>query len=173
MKLEDLKFLKVAVEKHPTTGIQLEYLIKQNAIAALVINAKGDKTLLVKQYRPGAGKEMYEIPAGLIEAGETALSTLYRELEEETGYLPEDYDIICDAIKPLTVSPGYTQEKLYIYIVQLKNESIKPQNLKLDIGEDLSGTWFNLHEVEDVSEDMKTIFALYLYKNMRSIENTI
>ena len=39
MKLEDLKFLKIAVEKHPTTQTTLEYLIKQNAIGALVVNA--------------------------------------------------------------------------------------------------------------------------------------
>lgn len=164
MKLEDLKFLKIAVEKHPTTQTTLEYLIKQDAIGALVVNAAGTKTLLVKQYRPGIAGEMYEIPAGLIETGESAISTLYRELEEETGYLPKDYNIIYTPKQPLTVSPGYTQEKLYIYIVQLKDDSITPQNLKLDEGEDLSGTWFNLDEVEDISQDMKTILALHIYR---------
>ncbi len=166
MKLEDLKFLKIAIEKHPTTHTTLEYLIKQDAIGALVVNAKGDKTLLVKQYRPGIAGEMYEIPAGLIEEGESALSTLYRELEEETGYLSNDYNILYAPKKPLTVSPGYTQEKLYIYVVQLKDDSIMPQNLKLDEGEDLSGNWFDLNEVENISQDMKTILALHLYKNL-------
>jgi ADP-ribose pyrophosphatase len=166
MNIEDLKFLKIAVEKHPTTGINLEYLIKQDAIAALVVNKKGDQTLFVKQYRPGIAGEMFEIPAGLIEPGESAISTLYRELEEETGYLSQDYDILYSPKKPLTVSPGYTQEKLYIYIVQLKDDSIIPQNLKLDEGEDLSGTWFNINEAEDVSQDMKTVLALNIYKNL-------
>lgn len=167
MTLEDLKFLKIAIEKHPTTGITLEYLIKQNAIGALVVNSKGDKTLLVKQYRPGISGDMYEIPAGLIEAGESALSTLYREIEEETGYLPKDYNIVYTPKRPLTVSPGYTQEKLYIYVIQLKDDSITPKTLKLDEGEDLTGTWFNIDEIEEISQDMKTILALNIFKNLK------
>lgn len=166
MKLEELKFLKVAVEKHPTTDITLEYLIKQDAIGALVVNSAGDKTLLVKQYRPGTNKEMYEIPAGLIEPNESAISTLYRELEEETGYLAQDYNVLYTPRFPLTVSPGYTQEKLYIYIVQLKNDNIVPRNLKLDEGEDLIGEWVELSKVEEISQDMKTLLALVLYKNL-------
>ncbi|WP_101474572.1 NUDIX hydrolase [Fusobacterium sp.] len=172
MNVEDLKFLKVAIKKHPTTGMDLEFLIKQDAVAAMVINEKGDKTLLVKQYRPGVDKEVYEIPAGLIDPGEKAIDTLYRELAEETGYQPKDYNIICSSEQPLSVSPGYTQEKLYIYIVQLKNNSTTPQKLNLDEGEDLTNHWFKLSEVENMSQDMKTIFALYLYKDMKSIENS-
>ena len=110
---------------------------------------------------------MYEIPAGLIEAGESALSTLYREIEEETGYLPKDYNIVYTPKKPLTVSPGYTQEKLYIYVIQLKDDSITPKTLKLDEGEDLTGTWFNIDEIEEISQDMKTILALNIFKKFK------
>lgn len=167
-KLEDLKFLKIAVEKHPTTGIQLEYLDKPNAIAALVLNAVGNKALLVKQYRPGFQGYMYEIPAGIMEDGENPMYTLEREIEEETGYLKNDYNIIYNPKKPLILSPGYTSESLYIYIIQLKNDSITPQNLKLDIGEDLIDTWFPLNEIEEITADFKTIFAISLYKNIKN-----
>lgn len=163
----NLKFLKFAIEKHPTTNITLEYLIKNNAIASLVIDASGKNTLLVNQYRPGVGENIYEIPAGIIEDGESAINTLYRELEEETGYTREDYKIIYSNDVPLCVSPGYTQERLYIYIVQLINDDIIPKQLKLDEGEDLIGKWFSLEEAEKLSIDMKTTLALNIYKTLK------
>lgn len=162
--MKELKFLKFAVEKHPTTGIQLEYLIKNDAIAVLVVNEKGDKTLLVNQYRPGVAKNIFEIPAGIIEDGESAISTLYRELEEETGYTKEDVELLYASEKPFIVSPGYTQERLYIYIVRVKDDNIVPKNLNLDIGEDLYNQWFKIEEAAKISEDMKTSFALEIYR---------
>ncbi|KAH8147716.1 uncharacterized protein LAJ45_08181 [Morchella importuna] len=42
--------------------------------------------LLQKQYRPPIGKVTLEIPAGLIDAGETPEECAIRELYEETGY---------------------------------------------------------------------------------------
>lgn len=162
--MKELKFLKFAVEKHPTTGIQLEYLIKNDAIAVLVVNEKGDKTLLVNQYRPGVAKNIFEIPAGIIEDGESAISTLYRELEEETGYTKEDVELLYASEKPFVVSPGYTQERLYIYIVRVKDDNIVPKNLNLDIGEDLYNQWFKIEEAAKISEDMKTSFALEIYR---------
>lgn len=164
MDIQDLKFLKVAIKKHPKTDLTLEFLLKQDAIGALILNKEGDKALLVKQYRPGADKEMYEIPAGLIDPGEKAIDTLHREILEETGYESKHYDIIIDCPTPLFVSPGYSQEKIYLYVVQLKNDNIVPNSLKLDVGEDLTNHWFNLEDIESYSQDMKTNFALYLYK---------
>lgn len=42
--------------------------------------------VLEKQYRHGLGKTCYEIPAGVIEEGESPLEAAKRELQEETGY---------------------------------------------------------------------------------------
>ena len=42
--------------------------------------------VMERQFRYGLGKTCYEIPAGVIEAGETPLEAARRELAEETGY---------------------------------------------------------------------------------------
>ncbi|MCQ2379016.1 MAG: NUDIX hydrolase [Victivallaceae bacterium] len=45
-----------------------------------------DEYILVRQFRPPAGKKLIEFPAGLIENGESPETTAARELYEETGY---------------------------------------------------------------------------------------
>jgi ADP-ribose pyrophosphatase len=47
----------------------------------------GPDIVLQKQYRPPLDKVVIEIPAGLIDAGETAQQAAIRELKEETGYV--------------------------------------------------------------------------------------
>ena len=44
------------------------------------------KILVVDQYRFGVSQITTEIPAGIVNAGETALEAARRELQEETGY---------------------------------------------------------------------------------------
>ena len=53
------------------------------AVALLVV--KDHQILFVKQFRYGIGEETIEIPAGLIDEGETPEVAAIRELEEETG----------------------------------------------------------------------------------------
>jgi len=44
------------------------------------------RVLLVRQYRHGIGGTSLELPAGVIEAGESPLQAAQRELREETGF---------------------------------------------------------------------------------------
>ena len=48
MTTNELKFLRVRVEKHPTTDTTLEYLEHHNAIAVLILDEKEEKELLKK-----------------------------------------------------------------------------------------------------------------------------
>lgn len=167
MKLSDLRFLKIRVEKHPVTDIDLEYIQKPNAIGVMILNEKMDKTLLVKQYRPGIAGELLEIPAGIIEEGETAQSTLVREVREETGYSEEDFEVLYMSKKPLILSPGYTTEGLYIYIAKIHDDEKEPLELELDEGEHLTCHWVGIDEVDEVTVDLKTLYARQVFENLR------
>ena len=58
-------------------------------VVAILQKASGPEILLQKQFRPPIGKVCIEIPAGLLDAGETAAQCAVRELKEETGYVGE------------------------------------------------------------------------------------
>jgi len=45
----------------------------------------GDELIVVRQSRPGAGRDVLELPAGTLEPGETPLAAADRELAEECG----------------------------------------------------------------------------------------
>lgn len=44
--------------------------------------------LMVREYRHGVGKVLWQFPAGLSDAGEDLAAAVLRELREETGYAP-------------------------------------------------------------------------------------
>lgn len=78
---------------------------------ASVLCVADGKVVLVRQYRYAYGEELYEIPAGKLGKGEDPMSAARRELEEETG-------LVAGSLSLMTVlypSPGYTNEKIYIY----------------------------------------------------------
>lgn len=165
-----LGFLKMGMEPHPTKGFNMEYLKKPNAIAVMILDEKGENTLLVEQYRPGAGESMLEIPAGIIDPGETPLETLKRETREETGYDLEDFHMIHDGKDPYYVSPGYSTEAVHIYIVRLKDDTTVVKPLDLDEGEDLITKWVPLEKLMEESLDMKTVLAYQMYTNKNKVK---
>lgn len=169
MKLSDLRFLKIKVEKHPVTDTRLEYIKKPNAVCVLFVDKEMERTLLVKQYRPGINGDLLEVPAGIIEEGESADSTLVREIREETGYVNEDYEVVYKGKSPLLLSPGYTTEKLYFYIARLLDNNKKPKDLDLDEGEHLTCHWYKIEELGDITTDLKTLYARELLRGIRNI----
>ncbi|KAH1974126.1 hypothetical protein KXW18_005388 [Aspergillus fumigatus] len=56
-------------------------------IVTIIDKPTGPELLLQKQYRPPIDKVVIEVPAGLIDAGETVEECAVRELKEETGYV--------------------------------------------------------------------------------------
>ncbi|WP_430446382.1 NUDIX hydrolase [Sphingorhabdus contaminans] len=87
-----------------------EYVARARGIrAAVILAVEDDHVLLVEQYRVPLGAACIELPAGLIgdqDAGEDALTSAARELEEETGYRAARLDIIGEYFS----SPGMVSE---------------------------------------------------------------
>jgi ADP-ribose diphosphatase len=72
------------------------------------------RILLERQYRHAAQSMMWELPAGRIDDGETALTAAKRELLEETGYSARRWKRILH----FYVSPGFLDETMTIYLAR-------------------------------------------------------
>ncbi len=70
--------------------------------------------LLERQYRHAAQSMMWELPAGRIDDGETAITAAKRELLEETGYRARQWKRILH----FYVSPGFLDETMTIYMAR-------------------------------------------------------
>src|SRR5579872_168774 len=71
----------------PKTGFEINRSVVRHAGSAVMMAVDERKRiLLVRQYRLPADKYLWELPAGKLDEGETALQAAKRELVEETGY---------------------------------------------------------------------------------------
>lgn len=95
-----------------------EYVERTNCGGVVVIAAMTDekKVLFVEQYRVPQGKNVIEMPAGLVgdvdDQNETLETAARRELLEETGYDAEKFERLIEG----PVSSGLTSEQLSFYL---------------------------------------------------------
>jgi ADP-ribose pyrophosphatase len=64
--------------------------------AAVVVAVHEGRLLLVEQYRPTVRETQLELPAGVVEAGETFAEAGARELREETGFAAGETELLAD-----------------------------------------------------------------------------
>lgn len=91
-------------------------LVRHPGAAAVIpfLDDPGDpdpRVILLRQYRYAAGGDLWEIPAGTLDAGEAPDACARRELREEAG---------CEAarLRHLTsifTTPGFTDEVIHLY----------------------------------------------------------
>lgn len=79
-----VKLYKDSVEL--STGQKTFREVVKHSGGVVILAFKGDKILLVKQFRYPMKEVMLELPAGKLEQGEDPFEAAKRELEEETGY---------------------------------------------------------------------------------------
>lgn len=75
--------------------------------AVCIVAYANGKLVVIRQWRKSIGEYMYEVPAGLIDEGETVEQAARRELKEETGLDIDSVSLIVERSHP---SIGLTDE---------------------------------------------------------------
>ncbi len=144
-------------------GITHEFCVMKQKNAAAVLPITSDnKIILVKQYRVGIEEYVLEIPAGLVDEGETHFECAERELLEETGCSSNNIEYFSE----YCTAPGITDEVVKIFIA--KNVQ-KISDLKLDETEFITVHEYELDEVleminKGLIKDSKTMISILKYK---------
>lgn len=99
------------------------------------------QVVTVRQFRFGTGEITTEIPAGLVEEGETPLETARRELREETGYTSGEW-ISLGYVEP---NPAYLDNRCHLFLARDALQSCEPG---LEPGEDIQVDLMDLETIK-------------------------
>lgn len=132
-KIGNLRTWTVASRKNNET-LQKQYFENQedtnDGVIIAAYHKEEKKLVIIKQFRIPLNSFVYELPAGLIDPGETAKSTIGRELREETGL--ELVEVIKNrGAEKVYVSAGMTDEALALVYCTCTGE-ISDENLEDD-----------------------------------------
>ncbi len=137
---------------------RLDIVEHEPAVALLPVDAE-EQVWFVRQYRHAAGRELLELPAGVVEKGEAPEACAQRELREEIGMAAGRLQ----KIGAFFLAPGYSTEYMYVFLAR----DLSPAPLEADEDEVLSVEQVPLGEVlrmasEGAIHDAKSLAALLL-----------
>ncbi|MGL5087650.1 MAG: NUDIX hydrolase, partial [Clostridium sp.] len=132
-KLGNTKNWSIASRKPLKTMEDIFFNGAESKIDAVIIVANHedeDKLVVIKQFRIPLNDYVYEIPAGLIDAGEDFENTVRRELKEETGLdlVKIDYE---KTKSKVYISTGMTDESVALVYCTCNGE-ISDEHLEED-----------------------------------------
>ncbi len=146
-------------------GFEIRRLIIQHQGSAVMMAVDDrNRILLVRQYRLPVRRFTWELPAGRVDPGETALKAAKRELKEETGFRARKWSKLGRMIP----SPGYVAEVMDIYLAEdlVAGESTPMED------ERIVPRWFPARELQQLIDDgkisdAKTVFGFHLWQRRR------
>jgi ADP-ribose pyrophosphatase len=134
--------------------------VVEHAGAALIVPfVSPDKIIILRQFRPVINSYLYELPAGTLNKGESAIACARREIIEETGFSAKKFSRLGE-IYPV---PGYSTEKIEIF----KAERLNKQAAAAEKDEVIQVKVVTRSRIRDLFKkrkikDAKTICALTL-----------
>lgn len=136
-------------------------VVRHSKSVVIVPVPEPGKVVLIKQYRHAVNTDLWELPAGSVDEGETPEAAATRECHEEIGLVPATV-VRLGALFP---TPGYCDEEMIFFRVSGLEKS--EEQAHVDEDEDIEPTTFELREARDMIRrgeivDMKTIVGLGL-----------
>ncbi len=130
----------------------------RDSISIVPVDDQGH-ILFVAQYRIGAGRELLELPAGVMEEEEEARACAEREIREETGYAAREWI----ELGQFYLAPGYCTERMVAFLAR----ELYPAPLRPDADEFLHLRALSIEEAYAMAQrgeihDSKTLAALFL-----------
>ena len=141
---------EVAIVRHPPSVVLLPI-------------AEDGRLILIRQYRPSIDREIWEVPAGSVDAGESPDEAAVRECEEEIGLVPRRVE----RIRGLFPAPGFCNEELIFYKVSDLQKPPADSTHRPDEDEDIHSRTVTIDEARNMVErgdivDLKTAYGLTL-----------
>lgn len=130
----DSKWVRIFQEKVRTASGKIlddYYIIDSTDVAIVIPVTTNGKVVIIREYKNGAKTVVTGFPAGYAEQGEPLETTAKRELEEETGYIPERLEYIGQALDSPTKQPN----SKWFYIAWGCWKKTDPEHAKKEINE--------------------------------------
>jgi len=145
---------------HPRSGRVTREMVVHPGAVAIVPMLSDERVVLIYNYRFTVGRELLELPAGTLEAGEEPIACAARELEEETGSAAGRIEPLCT----FYTTPGFTDERMFVFLAT----DLKATTQKLDATEQIRVNPLPLADalaatLDGRIADAKTIAALHVY----------
>jgi ADP-ribose pyrophosphatase len=132
------------------------YYVVEMAPAALTFGiTKEGKVILIRQFRHPVNLVSLELPGGFVEDGEDPMEAAKREMEEETGYVFENFT----SLGKIAANPGILNNFSYLF---LATGGIKTDRLNPDVQEDIRIELAELQQVKQYIKEQEIIQSLHL-----------
>lgn len=147
-----------------SNGLEQELAIVRHPPSVVLIPMQDDgRVVLIRQYRHALKRGIWEVPAGSVDAKESAEAAAARECEEEIGQVPDRIE----RLGSFFPTPGYCDEEMIFFRVSGLKPAPPDSPRRPDEDEDIEAHPLTIADAKAMVArgeivDLKTAYAMSL-----------